>query len=1408
MKWLKQLLLSAFFLPTITQGNELWLEEFNDGTVAGVPYGLTYESTPTGRGARFTRLSESRLQYPYAAGMPRSGTIELRIKVDSAYRYNNYSLSNNESCALIFTTDVAGGDVTYPGSAWFYVCNNGDITISVATAKYGATPPQVLIATATAFRFGEWHTIGFSFGSDGQAIAVDGGERAFSTINTQQLGAGGNHSTAIDQPTLGESTPGYWRNNQYDGGFEGVIDTFRASNVGRDWALGNNLPIFPGLSCTTNTPGLPLDQTACFYDSTDYWRQAILKKAGEVVAKASLAGNEGGFCAGNLLWLDAADKPISNWSGLFGMANTVAVEISAERTDGTTRVLASRTATRSQLAVAVTADGQSFPMNGPQAVATFTAIPFGGTAPYTYAWTEVLDYLEGYGDNDWGTTASATIELPAYGEKYPSYPARWGAANDLHPVNLRVTDSAGMLATVQCLAAVTNPHLNGNPGLSGSGSQLLRGVDLASGNYHLSATDLSVSGKGPDFVLTRAYNSNVAGNGAWTFNLDLSLYFSAHSMGREITLGPREDGREQRYYREMDGTWHALNPGNFDALKQEADGRFVLYTQGNLLYRFAAPAGAEAGRLEAIADRDGNVLSFSYNTDNQITGATDAGGRAYTIARVNGRITGVTDFSGRSVGYTWNADGMLTEVRNPRGQTTKYAYTTGSAPADRFKLVSITDPRDKVQTRVAYHSTTALLGKVASVTDGAGSQWGYQYTSDTGRQMTGVTRPAVNGVNNNLAFALDDARTRVLERIDALNVGDYRSRTTFKSTTTRTRIAELALPIESYRPNNAKTTIVYQDDGAGNPDKITDALARETAATWGTVSGQTNLTPLASVKRPGVTTTTRYSGFSPGGKAQTIVDPLEQSTLRTYDTTGQLIQTTDARGNATAIVYDAQGQPTRITDALGNVTETTYDTLGRVLTERDARGAITRYTYDANGNRLTATDALGGVTTNTYDAADNLVSTRDPRGSTTTFVYDDLSRKIEERYTVGGQQRVRAFVYDAMGRLARVTNEKGHSSDTRFDARGKVLQEINPLSETIAYTYDENGNVLTVTDAEGRRITNAYDLLDRKTRVTDALGNDEAYTYNDQGLLASRRDARGQTTGYSYDAIGQMTRVTDPNGGQTSATYDANGNLAGTTDPKGQTTAYTYDALDRLIRLTDATGRHWDFTYDANGNRLTHTLPSGQVIGYAYDVLDRVTRVTYPGGPTVDYTYDANSNRLTMTDANGTTRYAYDEQNRLTSVTDAFGNAVAYGYDAAGQLQQLTYPGNRAVSYNRDAAGRLTSLADWLSHTTTYTRDRTGAVTAILYGNGARVQKGYDAVGRLTSLFNRTAANTIISSHTLRLDGLGNPLSADLELPLEPANLGKSAEALYDGSLGFPVALYRNIISRISCIAKTLWPQS
>lgn len=79
---------------------------------------------------------------------------------------------------------------------------------------------------------------------------------------------------------------------------------------------------------------------------------------------------------------------------------------------------------------------------------------------------------------------------------------------------------------------------------------------------------------------------------------------------------------------------------------------------------------------------------------------------------------------------------------------------------------------------------------------------------------------------------------------------------------------------------------------------------------------------------------------------------------------------------------------------------------------------------------------------------------------------------------------------------------------------------------------------------------------------------------------------------------------------------------------------------------------------------------------------------------------------------------------------------------------------------------RLQSLTDWLNNTTSYIRNDAGQPTEVTYGNGTKVQYDYDAAGRLMQLKNLQADGTVISRHGLTLDGRGNILQVNADLPL------------------------------------------
>jgi len=382
-----------------------------------------------------------------------------------------------------------------------------------------------------------------------------------------------------------------------------------------------------------------------------------------------------------------------------------------------------------------------------------------------------------------------------------------------------------------CLSMVSRPNNYGNPAVTGSGSRLFKNVDVANGNYHLSKVDISVSGKGPSFNFSRAYNSGHSS--PWSFSYEMTAQFLGN-YNREIAIGPREDGHMQYFFKDMNSEWHSLNPGDFDKLAENGDGSFNLYTQGNRIYEFTDPNSSTSGRLRVIKDRLNLALSFGYDVSNNLDTVTDTNGRVYDIRRdINNRIDRVTDFSGRYVGYTYNADGMLTDVRKMRGDTVveKYSYIS------TLLLNTITDPMGNLQLTISYH----VDDLVEKLTDGVNNETSFIYGNSTkwGGNYTGIEQPQVDSINANRVYVLDDKRTKVVEMYDAksaadaLASGDIITVQEYKEPRDNTHFGDMGLVTKTTNPNNNDTIIAYNDtiDG-GRPQQITNAKSENTQANY------------------------------------------------------------------------------------------------------------------------------------------------------------------------------------------------------------------------------------------------------------------------------------------------------------------------------------------------------------------------------------------------------------------------------------------------------------------------------------------------------------------------------------------------------------------------------------------------
>ncbi|MGA3027199.1 MAG: TonB family protein [Bryobacteraceae bacterium] len=209
------------------------------GASLGYPNGVQWRHSLGDRGAVFSATNASRIEYPGL--IPPEGTLEFWIKVNSGYSYSNFQLRTDQDDAMVFSSDAQGGDVTWPGTTKFSVSRTGTLSYFMATASYNKPPASATEARQTKFRFGEWHAMGVSYGSQGQYIMLDGKIVAASPGRTQTFGSAGDHQGPLDIPTIGETVSHFWAHHRYEGGFDGILAAFRVSARQRDWLLAHGI---------------------------------------------------------------------------------------------------------------------------------------------------------------------------------------------------------------------------------------------------------------------------------------------------------------------------------------------------------------------------------------------------------------------------------------------------------------------------------------------------------------------------------------------------------------------------------------------------------------------------------------------------------------------------------------------------------------------------------------------------------------------------------------------------------------------------------------------------------------------------------------------------------------------------------------------------------------------------------------------------------------------------------------------------------------------------------------------------------------------------------------------------------------------------------------------------------------
>jgi RHS repeat-associated protein len=746
-------------------------------------------------------------------------------------------------------------------------------------------------------------------------------------------------------------------------------------------------------------------------------------------------------------------------------------------------------------------------------------------------------------------------------------------------------------------------------------------------------------------------------------------------VNREVYLGSGN-------VRIFDAAWYnsagqtspesVIRGGYLDVLTRTATGSEFKQNDDQSVWLFD-----NVGRPLTHTQRNGWVMTYSYNAANQLTTITNHFGRSLQFGyNGSGQLSQITTPDSKTIRYEYDNTNnpntpttpyaRLTKVTHPDNTTRQYLYENPSFPhlltgvvdenATRLSTYSYDAQGRAIETTKAQgidryqvsYGNAGSNGNItsATITDPLGTPRSYNYSTSLSQlAVTGADKPSGQGLN--------DAASRVQSAL-----GLIESETDFLGFTTQ------------YQWDTARRLKTQETMAAGRPEQ--QSIQTEWHPTFrlpATVTEQGKTTAYTYDAAGNVLTQleTDTTGNASSGQTRTWAF--------TYSAQNLPLTMQDARGQVWSFQYDSAGNRTRITNPLGHASNYTYDGAGRVLTETAPNGLVTSYQYDPRGRLTQITRgsnlavALRQTTAYTYRPSGQIASAQLPNGHAISYTYDAAQRLIAASDNRGNSI---AYTLDPMGN--RVAEQIKDANQQIALASSRVINSLNrvqaiqggtnPSAQTTAFQYDANGEPIRATDPLGHATQTTLDALRRPIATTLPDGNQVDYYYNQLNQLTDAVDPKGVATNYVRNAWGEVLSETSPDIGQTAYTRDPAGNVLSMQDAKGQLTSYQYDALSRVTQINFADGKQQSFLYDGTA--------TGQQRGYLREMID----------------------------ASGNTKYERDAFGRITKKTQTVNDNPTnptvlisqYTYTPAGDIATLRYPSGLLLSYTRSASGQVSGI--------------------------------------------------------------------------------------------------------------------
>lgn len=420
---------------------------------------------------------------------------------------------------------------------------------------------------------------------------------------------------------------------------------------------------------------------------------------------------------------------------------------------------------------------------------------------------------------------------------------------------------------------------------------------------------------------------------------------------------------------------------------------------------------------------------------------------------------------------------------------------------------------------------------------------------------------------------------------------------------------------------------------------------------------------------------------------------------------GEILQTTDALGNARRYAYSTNGLLESVTAPNGGKVSVEYDKRGRIAALIAASGAKTKFSYAKPfGDLARVTDA---------------------NGQDLSYDYDSLGRAVSVTFPDGSSSRLS---YNARGDMTESRNRRGQAVSRVCDAQGRVIRVTWPDGRIFQYSYDARGNLVMAQDSETGVVMMSYDKNDRMTRIAYPGNRGLEFAYDSVGRLVSRKmfgggiESAAAVEKFAYDAEGRLSTLSDGSGKSYLVNeYDAKtGRLVIQTYGNGTAVSNAYDRLGRITgiyhsRTVSMKHEHlafFEYTYDADGRCMASCSQDGWET-YAHDADGQLTAAFYPNGTKDTFSYDAVGNRMTA----GETAYTVNSLNQYTTISSPS--------DSASQHEEcLAYDLDGNMVSQKDEMGETRYFYDVLNRLVAVTNEMAGV----------RWSCKYDALGNRVSV--------------------------------------------------------------------------